>query len=311
MKKLLVSLLTVMTLLNVCYITPHAVMGLKHEDIIGNWYGQYTGRSNNVFVERYMNMTVTECDENGNFKGEAKITTVEGQGYDYQWMNYAFNGKMNLEKNTFYMKGYKIVAEDSDSNWSMTPFNGEFKCNEKGELYVEGFADNSDKHPFYFGRTSEWSMSEVTEANIHTLIPETIKKKDLSKPVTRAEFAAISVQLYEKLTSTESVATPTPFTDIAGNEDMTAIEKASDPAALNAAAGQGHREAVRMMIAAVGLLRSGRAAEFGADHYERLVQQAPLLEVGQQRADRLVDLVGQPRVAALEVAVRVPRAGAR
>jgi len=226
MKKTLWLLLATLLLLNVCCITSYAITGLQYEDIVGSWYGQYTGHSGGTFVERYMNMTVTECDEKGNFKGESKITTVEGQGYDYEWFNYEFTGKMDLEKNTFYMKGNKITSGSSGTIWSTIPFSGEFYCTDSGELYVEGIANNDSNRKFYFGRTSAWSMSEVTEANMHNLIPETLKKKDLSKPVTRAEFAAISVQLYEKLTEQDVSVVKTPFTDIAGSEDASAIAKA-------------------------------------------------------------------------------------
>ena len=59
------------------------------------------------------------------------------------------------------------------------------------------------------------------------------------------------------------------------------VGRAVDDAALNAAAGERDREAVRMMIAAVGLLGAGRAAEFGADDDERFVEQAALLEIAE------------------------------
>ena len=71
------------------------------------------------------------------------------------------------------------------------------------------------------------------------------------------------------------------------------VGRAVDDAALNAAAGQSDRKAVRMMIAAIAPLRAGRAAELRRDHDERLVEQAALLEVTEQRPDRLIDLLGR------------------
>ncbi len=226
MKKTLRTILAMLMLLNLCTANTFAAPSLEYYDILGNWYGQYTGHSDNQPVERYMNMTVTDCDNKGNFEGEAQVTTVEGQGFDYQWCNYKFRGKMDLENNTFYMKGYKITDTYSGGNWTMIPFDGIFEYNSSGELYVEGIADNNNDKIFYFGRVSEWAKTEITEANMYELIPETLKKKDLSKQVTRAEFAAISVQLYEKLAETEVQQTSTPFIDINGNEDFASIEKA-------------------------------------------------------------------------------------
>ena len=45
-------------------------------------------------------------------------------------------------------------------------------------------------------------------------------------PVTRAEFAAVSVKLYETLTGQTAPVASTPFTDIKGNADIESIGKA-------------------------------------------------------------------------------------
>ena len=50
----------------------------------------------------------------------------------------------------------------------------------------------------------------------------------------------------------------------------------------------------------------GRAAEFAAPHDERAVEQAALLEVADQRGNRLVDLLDEVAVGALDVVVAVP-----
>ena len=80
------------------------------------------------------------------------------------------------------------------------------------------------------------------------------------------------------------------------------VGRAVDVAAAHAAAGQPHGEAVVVVVAAVDLARVGawlgqldrrRAAELAAPDHERFVEQAALLQVGQQGADRLVALAGQ------------------
>ena len=79
------------------------------------------------------------------------------------------------------------------------------------------------------------------------------------------------------------------------------VGRAVDVAAAHAAAGQPHREAVVIVVAAVdlagvrALLRQfdrRRAAELAAPDDERFVQQAALLEIDQQCADRLVAFAG-------------------
>ena len=73
-------------------------------------------------------------------------------------------------------------------------------------------------------------------------------------------------------------------------------------AALHAAAGHPHREAGRVVIAAVAFFAHRRAAEFAAPDDQRLVEQAALLEVLEQPGDRLVDLAAEPAVVLLDLA---------
>ena len=80
--------------------------------------------------------------------------------------------------------------------------------------------------PFFATHTSDWARDEMTQANIAGLIPDTLKDADMTKRITRAEFAAVSVKLYESLTGTTAEASTTPFTDISGDSNRTDIEKA-------------------------------------------------------------------------------------
>ena len=61
---------------------------------------------------------------------------------------------------------------------------------------------------------SEWAVPELKEAQVKELIPETFAKKDFTKPITRKDFAAVAVKLYEAITKTkvEPVAV-NPFVD--------------------------------------------------------------------------------------------------
>ena len=63
------------------------------------------------------------------------------------------------------------------------------------------------------------------------------------------------------------------------------------------------------MVAAVGSLGHGRAAELAAPDDQRAVEQAAGLEVGEQGGDRLVDGAGVVLMAGLEVGVLVPAVG--
>ncbi len=66
-----------------------------------------------------------------------------------------------------------------------------------------------------FGSTvSGWSKGELESAYKYDLIPENLVGEDLTKPVTRLEFAAISVKVFENLTGVKALpATKNPFED--------------------------------------------------------------------------------------------------
>ena len=61
---------------------------------------------------------------------------------------------------------------------------------------------------------SEWAQGELEEAAALGLIPDVLKDADLTEPITRAEFAAVSVKCYEALTDMKAEPYPSnPFTD--------------------------------------------------------------------------------------------------
>jgi hypothetical protein len=61
---------------------------------------------------------------------------------------------------------------------------------------------------------SDWAKAEVEKAWSMRLIPDSLMDKDLTKPISRAEFAAVSVMAYESLSGLTAVPVAVnPFTD--------------------------------------------------------------------------------------------------
>lgn len=61
---------------------------------------------------------------------------------------------------------------------------------------------------------SQWALAELAEADKLGLIPESLKDADLTKPITRSEFAAVSVRVYEALSGKKaSPVAVNPFID--------------------------------------------------------------------------------------------------
>ncbi len=72
-------------------------------------------------------------------------------------------------------------------------------------------------------QASSWAQAELAQASSLGLIPDCLVGADLTKPITRAEFAAVSVKVFEALTFTK--ATPVavnPFTDTSDAEVLKA-----------------------------------------------------------------------------------------
>ena len=70
---------------------------------------------------------------------------------------------------------------------------------------------------------SEWANEELEKADAMGLIPDCLEGADLTKPITRAEFAAVGVKVYEALAQTAAVpAAENPFTDTTDAEVLKA-----------------------------------------------------------------------------------------
>ena len=109
------------------------------------------------------------------------------------------------------------VSLGSGSFTTMAPNkNGEFEA----RLYSLNQVFNDETFimsvPFTVsGATgSEWAQGELEKANAMGLIPDSLKGQDLTKPITRSEFAGVVVKLYENLTGeTVSPLSVNPFDD--------------------------------------------------------------------------------------------------
>lgn len=63
-------------------------------------------------------------------------------------------------------------------------------------------------------QSSTWAVPELKQAESFGLIPDILKGKDLTKPITREEFCELAVLMYEKVKATTATTTsPNPFSD--------------------------------------------------------------------------------------------------
>ena len=76
-----------------------------------------------------------------------------------------------------------------------------------------------------WANASEWATKELEKADSLGLIPDTLRGADMTKPITRAEFAAVAVKLYENLTGKKAEpVSPNPFKDTSDAETLKAFK---------------------------------------------------------------------------------------
>lgn len=155
---------------------------------------------------------------------EGVWTWVNGEPWEYN--NWASsqpdNGYTGGEDYLGISRGYNSWA----SAWEWNDFT-----NTGSSANLGGYICEWDE----YSEGSQWATPELEEAVANNLIPNSLIGADMTQPITRGEFAAVAVQLYEQLTGGRAViASNAHFTDIANDVNRNAILKAYN---INAALG--------------------------------------------------------------------------
>lgn len=138
---------------------------------------------------------------------------VDGQ---YYWLDvrmdhatYSSTGKINYK--------YFMIASTEDwstrHSWDHT-YSDDLAANaaDIAEAYAAYAAERSGEP---WSRCSDWARDAMARADQAGLIPESLSCADLTRNITRAEFAAVAVALYESLKGSKAPAYTgqSPFTD--------------------------------------------------------------------------------------------------
>ncbi|MBR6253744.1 MAG: S-layer homology domain-containing protein [Clostridia bacterium] len=83
--------------------------------------------------------------------------------------------------------------------WSI-PNEGIVYSDWSNEALLDTHYDDKTSEKEYDYQIHGWATEEMSKAELLELIPDTLKKADLTKDVTREEFAAISVNAYKRIT---------------------------------------------------------------------------------------------------------------
>lgn len=125
--------------------------------------------------------------------------------------NLGVDGTVDIKTNVYYIRvRYAYVdnqGSDGQEHYIYSPFSN------TASIGTESF----------YKKASDWAKSELQKASDLGLIPSILKGADMTKPITREEFAELAVVLYERVTDKKSQpVSPNPFTDTANQQILKA-----------------------------------------------------------------------------------------
>ncbi len=137
------------------------------------------------------------------------------KAYDGQIIQMEENSELlEKEENKLKTVSLKIKDETPVPTGSPTPSPtrtvGSFGGGAGGS--VGGTSDKPEEYPWQ--KADNWAIDELIEANQKEIIPKTLKDKDFTMQITRKDFAAVAVELYEAISgkATKTIA-KNPFID--------------------------------------------------------------------------------------------------
>lgn len=178
--------------------------------LVGIWEGSYAASQGET------GLTLTVYSEKGSFKAI----------FDF----YNLPGRTNSKAGKYYMD---VSYDESTGMYTLNGYEWIEHPSSYRFVDLDGIVDNDVFSGSSFSLTrmlpatiqnphSSWATEELIRAVELDLIPESLSSPDIdyTKPITRAEFAGVTVKTYESLTNTIAFpATVNPFTDT-GNIDV-------------------------------------------------------------------------------------------
>lgn len=130
------------------------------------------------------------------------------------------------------LPGHTYIVQPSDtSTWSYNEASQNHGMFELHGYYLRNFNDAGNTNGstgitnnFDNGyKCSDWAQDEVRQADQIGIFPDSLRHVDLTQPITRAEFAAVSVNLYVLLAQQMvEPYSPNPFTDTSDRDVLRA-----------------------------------------------------------------------------------------
>lgn len=114
--------------------------------------------------------------------------------------------EINIKENTYYFR-MRFQFQKPDGSFVYSPFSNIVEIGT----------------PAFYEKASTWAEAELQAAYANDLIPDILIGADMTQPITREEFAELTVRLCEKTIENNIMpASPNPFTDTANPQILKA-----------------------------------------------------------------------------------------
>ena len=164
---------------------------------------------------------------------EAEYTALgqalEKKGVEEDWFNKLTSTEANNELSSYvgytdwwWLRTTGTYADIGSARVACVNYDGSMERNNeifeplgglRPAMWVS-IAKAVDPKPPTTGIVSDWAKPDIDRAEDMGLIPDSLKGQDLTKSITRAEFAAVTVKVFETLSSSSALpAVTNPFTD--------------------------------------------------------------------------------------------------
>ncbi|MBR3836052.1 MAG: S-layer homology domain-containing protein [Clostridia bacterium] len=166
-------------------------------------------------TEKYNMVYITEKDGKEDAKAGDILTLTADNGVSQNPLDYEWSSSYN-EAATVDANGIVTMITDGSDGFAI--YAKDKKTGVVGVYWI-----NSENENLKPASGSDWASAELAQADALGLIPDVLVDADLTQDITRAEFAAVAVKVYEALSGTAAIPViNNPFTDTSDIEVLKA-----------------------------------------------------------------------------------------
>lgn len=136
---------------------------------------------------------------------------LETGRYEYYLWGYETPEGFNIDAEVYSFRAYFHTIWGYEGDWI-------------DKTIISGYSNIATVANTAYSNASDWAKPWLEKAEQYNIMPDCLYGADMTKPITRAEFCALSVKLYEAMSGKTAVpVAANPFTDTTDPEILKAV----------------------------------------------------------------------------------------